>query len=96
MPITLVLPSWKLKPNGDIAHVMTHNNTKIAEIVGLTSEKEFREYFGNDMRITPSGLFGIYDFIGNISGCDRDQTRKKVLRTPYIWPGSSPEPSTVG
>ena len=56
MPITLVLPSnqelWKLKPNGDIAHVMTHNNTKIAEIVGLTSEKEFREYFGNDMRIT--------------------------------------------
>ena len=56
MPIVLVLPSnndlWILKPNRDIAHVATENNTTIMDFVGLTSEKEFHEYFGNRIRMT--------------------------------------------
>ena len=49
------------------------------DFVGLTSEKEFHEYFGNRIRMTLSGSFSIYDFIGNIYGCDGEQARLKFL-----------------
>ena len=56
MSITIVLPSnqelWKLKPNRETINIATENNDAIGKIVGLTSEKELREYLGNGTRIT--------------------------------------------
>ena len=83
MPITLVLPF-----NQELFHIiMTHNNNKIAEIVGLTSEKELCKYFGNDMRITHTKCMYMYlvRFVFMISlgiYVDVMVTKKKVCRTP--------------
>ena len=86
MPIMLVLPSnnelWKIKPNHDIVPAVTYNNTKIIDFVGLTSEKELREYLGNGTRMTQYGHLDLYDVIAKIYGCSREQARKKVPRTP--------------
>jgi hypothetical protein len=104
MSITIVLPSnqelWKLKPNRETINIATENNDAIGKIVGLTSEKELREYLGNGTRITQYGHFDIYDVIAKIYGCSREQARckfrdlRKSGQVPdKALPGPEPRPT---
>ena len=64
-------------PHDDMKPITKKDNPKnedvVANITGMTSEKELRAALGNGVRITSQGYYSIIDVIYNIYGCTKKQ-----------------------